>query len=87
MIVEFILNAFYGFTTFVIGLFPSLPAMPQSIVVEANTVIALIGNGVGVISYLYTPVIFSIVFVLFVAVLNFDVIYKLVLWIYHKVRG
>lgn len=87
MIVEFILNAFYGFVTFIIGIFPSLPPMPIQIQQGTQVIIDLIGNTIGVISYIYTPFIFTTAFVLLLAILNFDVIYKLVLWVYHKVRG
>lgn len=87
MITEFLLGVFYNFSTFIIGLFPNLPAMPAQITSGTNGVITIIGNTVGVISYIYTPFILTTVFVILIAIINFDVIYKLVLWIYHKIRG
>lgn len=87
MITQLILSAFYSLSVFIIGLFPSLPPMPQPITDGTNNILNIIGSTVGVISYIYTPFILITAFVLLLAVINFDVIYKLVLWIYHKVRG
>lgn len=87
MITEAILNGFYAVVTFVLGLLPSLPAMPETIANGSQAVVNAVSNTVGVISYIYTPTVLIFVFVVLVAILNFDAIYKLSLWIYHKVRG
>lgn len=87
MITEAILNGFYGVVTFILGLLPNLPQMPTVIANGTQSFVQTVSDTVGVVSYLYTPPLLIFSFVLFVAVLNFDAIYKLSLWIYHKVRG
>jgi len=87
MITEGILNVFNSVIQFILNLLPSIPQMPSPIVVALNTIVSLISDTVGVISYIYTPVMLIFVFTLFIAVLAFDNIYKLAMWILHKIRG
>ena len=87
MITEAILNAFQSVVTFILTLLPNIPAMPTGISDAANGLINSIAQVIGVISYIYTPVMLVFVFTLLLAVLGFDLIYKFVLWVLHKVRG
>jgi hypothetical protein len=87
MITETILNIFQSAVTFLLGLLPNIPQMSDTIKDSTETIIDLIGDVVGVISYLYTPTILVLVFTLLVAVLSFDAIYKFILWVLHKIRG
>lgn len=87
MITEAILSGFQAVVTILLGLLPSLPSIPDPVIEALDMFVDLIADVVGVISYLYTPTILVLVFTVLIAIINFEVIYKFVLWIYHKVRG
>jgi len=87
MITETILQGFYSVITFILGLLPDLPDIPTEVQDAISGFTDIIGDVVGLISYLYTPTIFILVMTILIAVINFEVIYKLVLWVYHKIRG
>lgn len=87
MITEAILNGFQAVVQVLLFLLPNLPQMPVGIQSAMNMIVDLIGNTVGVISYIYTPVVLIFVFTLLLAILGFDFIYKFVMWVLHKVRG
>lgn len=87
MIVESILNGFYSIITFILGLLPNIPDIPSDVQDAVNGFIDLIADTVGLVAFLYTPTILILVFTVLVAIINFDVIYKFALWVYHKVRG
>lgn len=87
MITEFILRGFQTAVSLVLGILPDIPSMPENISSAMNFVVGLIGDTVGVIAYIYTPPVFVFIFAFFLAILGFDMIYKLALWILHKIRG
>jgi len=87
MITTAILDALQSIASFLLGLLPNIPQMPDTIKDATNSIIDTIGSVVGVISYIYTPVIFLFVFGAILAILGFDAVYKLALWVYHKFRG
>jgi len=87
MITEAIIGAFKSVTVFILSIIPNLPQIPQNIQDATNSFINTISSVVGVISYLYTPVIFVLIFTILIAVINFEVIYKMAIWVYHKIRG
>lgn len=87
MITQAILDVFkFIVTSALVGL-PSLPDLPSGVIDAIDYMIDLISQIVGVISYLYTPTIFILMFTIVLAILSFDFIYKFVLWLLHKVRG
>jgi len=87
MITQAILQGFYAVVTFILGLLPNIPQVPDNVRDATDSFVDTIGDVVGLISYLYTPTIFILVFTIIIAVINFDVIYKFALWVYHKIRG
>lgn len=87
MIVEFILSAFQSVVTILLYLLPNIPSMTQGIQDSLANIVSLINQTVGLIAYIYTPVIFIFVFLAIIAILSFDSIYRFVLWVLHKVRG
>lgn len=87
MIIEGILTVFSFLLEFLLGLLPNLPSLPASITDGIDTLFDSVTGVIGLISYLYTPVLTIFVFTAVLVLLNFDNVYKLVLWFYHKVRG
>ena len=87
MITESILNAFNATVQFILSLLPNIPSFPTAVTDALDTIVQLISDTVGVIAYIYTPLILVFVFTLFVAVIAFDNIYKFVMWVLHKIRG
>lgn len=86
MIIEAILNVFQGALTGLLSLLPNLPDLPDGITDAVDGIVDSIMGVIGVMAYLYTPPLLTIAFVILVAVINFDSIYKFVLWVYHKIR-
>ena len=87
MIIQALLDFFQGAIKFLLNILPNIPQMPSGIQAGLNGITTTIGQVTGVIAYIYTPVILIFVFTAIVAVLSFDSVYKLVLWIWHKIRG
>lgn len=87
MITETILTVFNNVIEFILSGLPNIPEMPIGIQSGIDTITDLITDTIGVMSYIYTPVMMVFVFTLFVAVLAFDNLYKLALWVLHKIRG
>lgn len=87
MITEAILSGFYSVVTTILSLLPDIPQIPNEISNGLSMITSLIGQTVGTISYLYTPWVLIGVFTILIAIINFEMIYKLVLWVYHKIRG
>lgn len=87
MIIEAILNVFQGALTALLGLLPNLPDLSSGITSAVTGVVNSITDVIGVMAYLYTPPLLTTAFVILVAVINFDSIYKFILWVYHKIRA
>lgn len=87
MITEAIMNGFQASVNIILAMLPPIPAMPSGVQSALDYIVDVIGQVVGVISYLYTPVVFVFVITAILAILSFDFIYKFVLWILHKIRG
>lgn len=86
MITEFILAGFQTVVQILLWLIPNVPAMPSGIEAALTYVSTAIQQMVGVIAYIYTPVVFVFIFTAILAILGFDFIYKFVLWVLHKVK-
>lgn len=87
MITEFILAGFQTIVQILLFLIPNIPPMPQGIMDAMNYISTAIQQMVGVVAYIYTPVVFVFVMTAILAILGFDFIYKFVLWVLHKVKG
>lgn len=87
MITQAILYAFNVVVTTLLGFIPNLPSFPTAVTNALATMNSIIVAPINMISYLYTPLIATFVFGLILVILNFDNIYKLVMFILHKVRG
>jgi len=84
MITQFILQIFFSVTTFIFSPVPSIPPMPEEIIAGAEYFQDLITSIVGLISYVYSPLIFLFVFTMLIIVLNFEAIYHFIMWIVRK---
>lgn len=87
MISEFLLNLLQTTFNALFAVIPVIPPLPALVTNGLAFFTGIVGDTVGLISNLYSPPFFTAIVVLLLAVINFDLIYKLVLWVYHKVRG
>lgn len=87
MITQAVLYALNAVVTTLLGFLPSLPSFPDTVTSALSTINSIIIAPIHLISYLYTPLIAAFVFGLILVILNFDNIYKLVMFVMHKVRG
>lgn len=87
MIIEFILGGFKSVVEFMFGWLPSIPELPSVVIDGISWFNGSVAGVVGVVSWLYTPVFFGAIMMLMIAVLIFDPVYNLALWVWHKIRG
>lgn len=87
MIVEVLLNVFKSVIEFSLSILPNIPQFPSAITDSTTYIISLVGGAVGLVSYLFTPYLTVFAFTMFLVILNFDNVYKLSLWVLHKIRG
>lgn len=87
MIVQAILDIFKALIEFVLGLLPSIPSFSQSILDGIQYFTALVIGVVSLIAYLEGATLMVFVLTAIFILLNFDNLYKLALWFWHKVRG
>jgi len=87
MILEFLYSVFVGFITFVFTLFPNIPPPPDGITSPLNYILDLTGDGLNLVRFLFGAVVYYAVVFMFAALLAFEPIYHLVMYIYHKVTS
>jgi uncharacterized protein YybS (DUF2232 family) len=85
MIVTTIVNIFYDIINFIMSPFPSIPHIPQTIMDTANAVVTSVASSVQVVSFVLSPALIAIIFVVTLAVLNFHWIYVLFMWAIKKI--
>lgn len=66
-------------------LMPDLPATPQILIDSTNLLVSLISNFVGLYKYMMTPALALVSIVLSIAILSFEPIYKVSMWILRKI--
>lgn len=69
----------------VFTLMPDLPATPQILIDSTNLLVSLISNFVGLYKYTMTPALALVSIVLSIAILAFEPIYKVSMWILRKI--
>ena len=84
MIFNVIFKSVVIFLEFVFGLLPSLPAMPKEIVEIFNGFVSYISGSIGIIKWLLSPALFNATIVLAIALLNFDYLFRLTMWLVRK---
>lgn len=87
MITQAILTAFANVVQFLLAIVPNIPSFPSGLLSSIDYFNGIVVGVIGIIAYLYTPVLSVFVFTAILVLLNFDNVYKLVLWFLHKVRG
>jgi len=85
MILEFFFSILFGLVKMILSILPDIPNVPENIQDMADYVIELIAETVGVIAYLYTPTLFIFIFTMLIILINFDTLYRLVMWIARKI--
>ena len=65
---------------------PSIPDFPAELIQPMEGAQDLIHSGVGLVAYLYTPLILGVVFLVIISVLNFESIYHSIMWVVRRVR-
>lgn len=85
MILESILSVVSFLVTFILNLLPSLPQVPESFSTTIDTVLSMIfDNGGALISLFIRPETITIVVPILIILVNFEYIYKLIMWIVKK---
>lgn len=85
MIILGLLQALSGILISILSLLPDLPQLPESILNGLNNFLDLIFNNVGLLG-LFIPIsTIKVVVPLIIVIINFDKIYKLVMWVLKKI--
>lgn len=85
MIILGLLQALSGILISILSLLPDLPQLPDSILSGLNNFLDLIFNNSGLLG-LFIPIpTIKVVVPLIIVIVNFDKIYKLVMWVLKKI--
>lgn len=84
MILETLLNLVFGLLKIVFG-FISLPAFPVSLSSSIDTFLNLIFDNVTLLGFFIRPLTLTIVVPILIILLNFDYVYKIIMWILRKI--
>ena len=84
MIIEAILNLFKNLLFIVFG-WISLPAFPESLNNSINTFLGLIFYNLTLLGFFIRPETLTISIPILIALLNFEHLYKLTMWILRKI--
>lgn len=87
MIIQAILDIFRVTIDFLLGILPNIPSFPEGILDSFEYITDLVVSVMGLLAYVLTPVILIFGLTSVLVLLNFDNVYKAVLWFLHKVRG
>jgi hypothetical protein len=85
MILEAIISALTGMLKLIFGIFPDLPDIPTAVSDGGDWAVDTIGGAMGFMTVLYSAPLLVAIVVLLVALLAFDQIYWLVLWVLKKI--
>ncbi len=85
MIIETILNLLKFLLTTIFGILPDLPDMPEAIVNGITSFLDIIFDNVGLLGLLVPISTIKVVIPIVVLIMNFDDIYKLVMFIIKKI--
>lgn len=87
MILQAILTALQFTVEFLLAIVPNIPSFGEDILDGMEYFTDLVAGVIGLVAYLESPAILVFAFTAMLVLLNFDNVYKLVLWFLHKVRG
>lgn len=85
MIIETILNILALLITSVFSILPSIPDLPDSLYKSITSVIDTIFNNLGLLGVFIRPQTIIIIVPILIVVMNFERIYKVVMWILSKI--
>ena len=85
MILENFLNILLSSIEFILSILPDIPSLPDELLSSAYSFIDLIFDNVGLLG-LFIPIsTIKVVVPLVLVIVNFDKIYKLILWVLNKI--
>lgn len=84
MIIESILNLVFSLIKFIFG-WLSLPAFPEELTNTINSFFDIIFSNVSLLGFFIRPTTLQILVPVLIIVLNFEKIYKFVMWIVKKI--
>ena len=76
-LVFFILNV-------VFGLLPNIPSVPESLITYVDQFLDLIFSNSGIVGFFLPMDVVKIALPLAIVIINFDYIYKMIMWIVRK---
>jgi hypothetical protein len=84
MIFTALLSVVTSVVVWILNLLPSLPDMPQEIVTAAEWMVSQLESVYGVLAAIYSPGLLSAIATSLIALLLFEQIYHLTMWVIRK---
>jgi len=85
MILTLIIVGLMELVNVILGVMPTLPAIPSTISDGGAWVITAISGVVGILNYIYSPTLLAAVVGVIVLLLSFDTIYHTAMWVIRKI--
>lgn len=84
MIIEALLNLIKGLLNVVFG-WISLPPFPEQLTSSIDTFLSLIFDNLNLLGFFIRPITLTVCIPVLIILLNFEQVYKLVMWIVKKI--
>lgn len=85
MVFKLILEPFFGFVQTILLLIPELPGMPTDLLNGCNNFLDLIFSNIGLLNIFIPINLIKVVIPLVLVIVNFDHIYKFLMWCVRKI--
>lgn len=85
MVVNFIIHAVLSILQTILGVLPTVPAVPSAVVSGGDWVVSTIASVISVLRMVYGGPLLDAIVIVIVALFNFEWIYHTVLWIVRKI--
>lgn len=85
MIIEALLNLVKGLLTAIVNLIPTIPVLPQQLIDSLAAFFELLKSGLGIFYFFVRPSTAAICIPLFIVILEFEHIVKVLMWIVKKI--
>ncbi len=85
MIFTLLIGGMLGITNWLISLVPVIPDPSSQIVSIGDSLIGQVGYAGSLLSYIYTPTLYGLIFVLLILFLAFDWWWALSWWVLRKI--
>lgn len=85
MILQWLLNILLSIVDIILSFLDVLPQFPETLQTGINTIYSYMVSGVNMVNFLYPLSHLAYVIPIAIAVINFQNVYRIIMWIIHKI--